>query len=675
VKVYSRGGFSGTVSFTVTSIPSGFTYSFTPTTVYVTPTSSKTTTFKVNIPSGTSTGQKKIWVKAYAGSYYDYDLLKINVLSSGFSFSVSPTLVTVSQGGSITVTLKVTKIGAYNKPVTFSTQSAPAGITVTYNPSSVVPTGTATATIKAAANTPAGTYTVKIKAKGADGLTIIRMVTVKVVAAGFTLSSSKQSLTIFQGGSATFTLTVTKVGTYSKTVTFSLENAPSGVTASFSPSSLTPTGTTTVTVQVSSSVPPGTYSIKFKAMGTDGKTAHVTLQLIVKAKPFKYSLSLSQSSISINKGESASVVVNVNLVSGTAKQVQLSLEGLPAGTYSFSPQTVTPTATSTLTINTATLSEGTYTVTIKATHGSIVKTATLTVKVIGLDFSISVSPSSLEVEQGKSGTVVVTLTLVKGSAEKVTLSATGMPSGVVSQFSPQEVKLSGSSQLTIYVSSDSPAGTYAIVVKAVSKSGVEKTATFTLKIKEKSKCIIATATYGSEVADEVQILRNFRDNIVLSTHAGTSFYVAFNAFYYSWSPYVAYWIQDNPWIKPVFKTLIYPLIGILLFSTYLTSPLISINAELAVYVTGTIISALIGAVYYSPIIYLILRRKEKYLSERYLKRIGLITLSTLTACILAQAIGASSILVFTTSAYVLSVIALSSYAVPLILHRLRSKIC
>ncbi|MGQ0377340.1 MAG: CFI-box-CTERM domain-containing protein, partial [Nitrososphaerota archaeon] len=52
-------------------------------------------------------------------------------------------------------------------------------------------------------------------------------------------------------------------------------------------------------------------------------------------------------------------------------------------------------------------------------------------------------------------------------------------------------------------------------------------------------CLIVTATFGSELAPQVQFLREIRDNTVLSTASGTSFMTAFNSFYYSFSPAVS----------------------------------------------------------------------------------------------------------------------------------------
>ena len=87
---------------------------------------------------------------------------------------------------------------------------------------------------------------------------------------------------------------------------------------------------------------------------------------------------------------------------------------------------------------------------------------------------------------------------------------------------------------------------------------------------EKSKgggCLIATATYGSELAPQVQQLRELRDNSLLQTESGTSFMTGFNQFYYSFSPTVADWERENPLFKEAVKITITPMLSTLSIMT------------------------------------------------------------------------------------------------------------
>ena len=82
-------------------------------------------------------------------------------------------------------------------------------------------------------------------------------------------------------------------------------------------------------------------------------------------------------------------------------------------------------------------------------------------------------------------------------------------------------------------------------------------------------CLIATAAFGSEMAPQVQFLREIRDNTVMNTQSGTAFMTGFNQFYYSFSPYVADYERENPVFKEAVKVTLTPV-----SYTHLTLPTI-----------------------------------------------------------------------------------------------------
>ena len=81
-------------------------------------------------------------------------------------------------------------------------------------------------------------------------------------------------------------------------------------------------------------------------------------------------------------------------------------------------------------------------------------------------------------------------------------------------------------------------------------------------------CLIATATYGSEMALEVQQLRELRDNTLLQTESGTNFMNTFNDVYYSFSPTIADMERENPIFKEMVKLAITPMISSLSILNY-----------------------------------------------------------------------------------------------------------
>ncbi len=132
-----------------------------------------------------------------------------------------------------------------------------------------------------------------------------------------------------------------------------------------------------------------------------------------------------------------------------------------------------------------------------------------------------------------------------------------------------------------------------------------------------SRCVIATAAYGSELAPEVQFLRVFRDQYVQSTFAGVAFMKAFNGFYYSFSPIVASAVAESATLSQIVRILLYPLVTTLHASSAIFHSL-SFMPELAVVISGIFASVLVGAAYLIPLILLVetCKRHTKKMNQR-----------------------------------------------------------
>ena len=81
--------------------------------------------------------------------------------------------------------------------------------------------------------------------------------------------------------------------------------------------------------------------------------------------------------------------------------------------------------------------------------------------------------------------------------------------------------------------------------------------------KEGGGCLIATAAYGTELAPQVQLLREVRDNTVMSTESGAAFMTGFNQLYYSFSPTIADMERENPMFQEAVKAFITPMVSTL----------------------------------------------------------------------------------------------------------------
>jgi len=114
-------------------------------------------------------------------------------------------------------------------------------------------------------------------------------------------------------------------------------------------------------------------------------------------------------------------------------------------------------------------------------------------------------------------------------------------------------------------------------------------------------CLIATAAFGSEMAPQVQFLRELRDNTVLQTQAGTSFMTGFNSFYYSFSPAVADYERENPVFKEAVKLTLTPLLTSLTLLNYVD---IDTEQEMLGYGIGVILLN-IGMYFVAPAVVII----------------------------------------------------------------------
>ena len=119
-------------------------------------------------------------------------------------------------------------------------------------------------------------------------------------------------------------------------------------------------------------------------------------------------------------------------------------------------------------------------------------------------------------------------------------------------------------------------------------------------------CLIATATFGSEMTPQVQLLREIRDNTILQTKTGTSFMTGFNQFYYSFSPAIADYERENPTFKEMVKLTLTPL---LISLTLLQHAEIDSESEMLGYGIGVILLN-IGMYFVVPAVIIINIRKR-----------------------------------------------------------------
>jgi len=239
----------------------------------------------------------------------------------------------------------------------------------------------------------------------------------------------------------------------------------------------------------------------------------------------------------------------------------------------------------------------------------------------------------------------------------VTLTSSGAPDGMTLLFetNPVTPPIGGTTLTTVTVRvSGAPTGTYTLTVTGSSESLTHGT-TLTVQVAGGS-CLIATATYGSELSDQVQFLRNFRDGSIMKTSVGSNFMVAFNAVYYSFSPTVAQFIREHHTVRNVAKFALYPLIGILRIGASVFD-LFPMSHDAGAIASGLLVSSLIGVVYLAGPLTALLAysSRARRMTKALQVPMAVVLLSALAAVVFIIALGApASVAMVATSMLVLA---------------------
>jgi len=201
-------------------------------------------------------------------------------------------------------------------------------------------------------------------------------------------------------------------------------------------------------------------------------------------KPPDFIVSASPMSQEIYQGDSAIYSINVTSISGFSETVTLSAGTLPSGiTATFTPSSGTVPFSSTLTIEVSNAATAkTYTINIVASGGGKSHGTSVTLNVLAKDFTITPSPSSISLYQGRSGSASVSIEGTGGFSDTVSLSLT-VPSGITATISPSSGTPPFSATVSISTSSSISVGTYSIVVSG-NGGGKNHTATISVTVTE-----------------------------------------------------------------------------------------------------------------------------------------------------------------------------------------------
>ena len=314
----------------------------------------------------------------------------------------------------------------------------------------------------------------------------------------FQLAVAQLSVTLPAAQSTTEGLTVTVTGGFNSTVALSVTGLPSGVTASFSPTSVTGAGKSVLTLSATAKTTVGTYALS--VVGT-GPTLTSKAAVSLSVTP-QFTLSTSTSSLNVTAGQgSASTTLTLT---GISVGATISLAPIPAGltmAISGTGCTTSGTCTAKLTLQaSATTALGTYKPTLSATQSGVVESVPVTVVIAPApSFSMTLASSALTVVAGASGTLRATVAGNTTWNSAVALSVTGLPTGVTVQQVSLAAPGTGTAALTVAVGANTVAGSYSLSVVATG-AGVSHSQLVTLTVQPAPTFALSLSASSLKVA-------------------------------------------------------------------------------------------------------------------------------------------------------------------------------
>ncbi len=621
----------------------------------------------------------------------------ISGLQADFYVELKPDRLEVMPGEKAAFDIVVTTIGGFTGTLSFDVLSVPPYSFYEIKPS----TGKLQLKIYTTENTPPGTYEIKLMAS-AGGRSKVATATLVVTGGGagggpdFRVALRPTTASISPGETAEFRVVLIPTGGFAETVHYTVSGIPP-----HSYRSMEVRGTDVILKVITTpSTPPGTYEIVVTATG-GGKVRRATARLVVGRTATTgtgseegwgggLSISVLPKTLRVRAGGRGIITVRVYRRGDFNAPVTIRMEGLPGGVRASADVNNTPpnfVSQIEVTVG-AEVPAGSHrldliisgggvreernvTLVVENPSPSATATATATAAAAGAngttgaggqaDFSVEVVPSSLSLQRGGSGSVAVTVR-GRGLEQPVSLSVRG-PETLSFTFSPTSSLRAGETASLMVRAGEEP-GTYAVVIEGRSGNLV-RTTTLTVRVEAgESRCIIATVTYGED-SEVVRRLRSFRDGVVMSTYSGSRFMTVFNAFYYSWSPAVAAWLRSNAAARTAVRAIISPLIAVLDASSSLFDR-IAIS-ELSVTLVGLVSSFLIGLIYLGPLLTLAWRR----IGPGMVLRVCLIAAASLAGMLLALVLRMDPLMQVSSSASVLSLMALGALSPPLVVRALR----
>jgi len=450
-------------------------------------------------------------------------------ISPFFTLSANPASVALLAGQSGNSTIQIGSQAGFAGTVSLTSTAASGGPSVQISPSMVTLSdgGSATAvlTLVSQTSTQAGAYQVAVTGtNGNVSRSVTLTVTVNSASSDFTILESPTSQAIPLGSEQQTVLDLDSVNGFSGNVTLVATPSSNAIACWFT---YTLTSTATVYIPSGGSAyqyptcgaygAAGSYTVTFSA--TSGSLSHSVILPVtitdfsISASPVSFTAPSGNGTVTLTSLSGLSGVVSLGVSAPSAVAVSC-----PSGANLASGGTTMVSCSYSSTVS------GTYNVTITGSFacigcyydGTDSHSVTVSVEVSQPsqpDFYISANPSGLAVTPGSSATSTISLTSLAGFANTVNLVASVTPNGPSALLNPASVSLTsggtGTSTLTVSTASTTPTGSYTITVSATSGS-LSHFITVTLSVSSSEFTISESPTsqaipLGSEMQTDIYV--------------------------------------------------------------------------------------------------------------------------------------------------------------------------
>jgi tripartite motif-containing protein 71 len=423
--------------------------------------------------------------------------------------------VIIYQGQAETVDVSITAVNGFNSAVTFSISgTTPSGLSTSFTPSSVTGSGSTGLELSASASAELGGTSISVEATsgGKTHVIDIPIAIEEVPEPDFRLEGDATQVTATTSNPGMLVLDIVRLHGHTGEITFTTDDLPTGVTAEFSPSSLSGSETSsnlTLTVDNTVTSSDGFFTVTASS-GSIERSWRVMLS-VVNEDPPGYTLTFSPDSVTIQRGTSGMFTILINRTGNYTEDVTMSTSAsylVDGATLSYDK----PAFTGDVTSITATLDIPSD-ADVKTYNGNIYSnpkelgimfkihpySVIVTDTPVESDFSIASSVQSITVTQGQSSNSInISLTPLGSFNEKVDFTAENLPSGVTAAFSSASLTGSGSTSLTLSASESAALGTSDITIKGTASSGI-KTITIQLQVNSDGTSTISKETESSNL--------------------------------------------------------------------------------------------------------------------------------------------------------------------------------